>query len=202
MLEVQEQCDGFSTKNEDIENLVGRQGGLMSFSICQLSLPVRVFVLASLARLSLLFSLNFPLCCSESEDSSDWNSWIDSSNSLCFVTCFFMSLSCPMYCRLSLTMWEWLVEIEENLHPALLTLEDDEVERKRSESSWTACHSTTRKGSFSQVRDQPEGATHFPFSVMALFGYHRRIVHVWNGCWDAGWKGLRIHVGQRCNFSG
>ena len=52
MLEVQEHCDGFSTKNEDVENLVGRQEGLISYSTCQLSLPVRVFVLASLARLS------------------------------------------------------------------------------------------------------------------------------------------------------
>ena len=52
MLEVQEQCDGLSTKNEDIEKLVGRQEGLMSYSTCQLSFPVRVFVLASLARLS------------------------------------------------------------------------------------------------------------------------------------------------------
>ena len=52
MLEVQEQCDGFSTKNEDFENLVGRQEGLMRYSTCQLSLPVRVFVLTSLARLS------------------------------------------------------------------------------------------------------------------------------------------------------
>ena len=43
MLEVQEQCDGFSTKNEDIENLVGRQERLMSYGTCQLPLPVRVF---------------------------------------------------------------------------------------------------------------------------------------------------------------
>ena len=42
MLEVQEQCEGFSTKNEDVENLVGRQEGLMSYSTCQFSLLVRV----------------------------------------------------------------------------------------------------------------------------------------------------------------
>ena len=43
MLEVQEPCDGFSTKNEDIENLVGRQERLMNYGTCQLPLPVRVF---------------------------------------------------------------------------------------------------------------------------------------------------------------
>ena len=48
-----------------------------------------------------------------------------------------------------------LVEIEENLHLVLLRLEDDEVERKPNESIWTTCHSTSRKGSLSQVRDQP-----------------------------------------------
>ena len=50
MLEVQKQCDGLSTKNEDIENLVGRQEWLMSYGTCQLPPLVRVFVLASLAR--------------------------------------------------------------------------------------------------------------------------------------------------------
>ena len=57
-----------------LKNLVGRQEGLMSFDTCQLVLPARVFVLASLAR---LFPPGFPasqLCCSESEDSSDLNS--------------------------------------------------------------------------------------------------------------------------------
>ena len=57
-----------------LKNLIGRQEGLMSFDTCQLVLLVRVFVLASLAR---LFPPGFPasqLCCSESEDSSDLNS--------------------------------------------------------------------------------------------------------------------------------
>ena len=35
-----------------LKNLVGRQEGLMSYDTCQLALLVRVFVLASLARLS------------------------------------------------------------------------------------------------------------------------------------------------------
>ena len=43
MLEVQEQCDGFPTKNEDIENLVGRQERLMSYGSCQHRLLVRAF---------------------------------------------------------------------------------------------------------------------------------------------------------------
>ena len=86
MLEVQEQCDGFSTKNEDIENLVGRQERMMSYGTCQHPLPVRAFFswLPWPAR-PLLVSLTSPLCCSESEHSSDLNSRIYSSNSLCFL---------------------------------------------------------------------------------------------------------------------
>ena len=76
----------------------------MSHGTCQL--PLRVCVLSWLpwpAR-PLLVSLTSPLCCSESEDSSDLNSRTCSSTSLCFLTCSFMSLSCPMYCTLSLTV--------------------------------------------------------------------------------------------------
>ena len=102
-LKVQEQCDGFSAKNEDVENLVGRQEGLMSYSTCQLVLLVRVFVLARLSPPGFPVS---PLCCSESEDSSDLNSWIYSSNSLCSVSSFFMTLSGPMYYTLSLTVFK------------------------------------------------------------------------------------------------
>ena len=40
-----------------LKNLVGRQEGLMSYDTCQLVLLVRVFVLASLAR---LFTSWFP----------------------------------------------------------------------------------------------------------------------------------------------
>ena len=76
-----------------LQNLVGRQEGLMSFGTCQLVLPVRVFVLASLARLFPPGFLASQLCCSESEDSSDLNSWIYPSNSLCSVYSFFMTLS-------------------------------------------------------------------------------------------------------------
>ena len=78
----------------------------VSYGTCQL--PLRVCVLSWLpwpAR-PLLVSLTSPLCCSESEDSSDLNSRIYSSNSLCFRTCSFRSLSCPMYCTLSLTVCE------------------------------------------------------------------------------------------------
>ena len=46
----------------------------MSYGTSQLFLPVRVFVLASLARLFPPGFLVSPLCCSESEDSSDLNS--------------------------------------------------------------------------------------------------------------------------------
>ena len=66
----------------------------MSYGTCQL--PLRVCVLSWLpwpARL-LLVSLTSPLCCSESEDSSDLNSRIHSSNSLCFVTYSFKYISC------------------------------------------------------------------------------------------------------------
>ena len=41
MLEVEEQCDGFSTMNEDIENLVERQERLMSYGTFQHPLLVR-----------------------------------------------------------------------------------------------------------------------------------------------------------------
>ena len=106
MLEVQEQCDGFSTKNEDVENLFGRQERLMSYVWYLPTSSSGACLLSWLpwpAR-PLLVSLTSPLCCSESEDSSDLNSRIYSSNSLCFLTCSFMSLSCPLYCTLSLTV--------------------------------------------------------------------------------------------------
>ena len=89
-----------------LKNLVGRQEGLMSFDICQCVLLVRVFVLASLARLFLLGFLASQLCCSESEDSSDLNSRIYSSNNLCSVYSFFMTLSGPMCYTLSLTVFK------------------------------------------------------------------------------------------------
>ena len=103
-----------------------------------------------------------------------------------------------------------LVEIEENLHLVSLTLEDVEVERKPSESIWTTCHSTLRKGSFSQVRDQPEGVKHFPFSVMALFfGYHRRIATCVErllgrrvkGFEDTCWTTMQLFLGNVCSHS-
>ena len=76
----------------------------MSCGTCQL--PLRVCVLSWLPWLArpLLVSLTFPWSCSESEDSSDLNSIIYSSNSLCFVTCSFEYISCSMCCTLSLTV--------------------------------------------------------------------------------------------------
>ena len=54
----------------------------------------------------LLVSMFSPLCCSESKDSSDLNSCIYSSNSLCSVSSFFMTLSGPIYFTLSLTVFK------------------------------------------------------------------------------------------------
>ena len=98
MFEGQEQRDEFSTKDEDIEydllvpkqeNLVGKQEWLMSYGTCQLPLRVCVFSWFHWPARHLLVSLTSSLCCSESEDSSDLNSWNHSSNSLCVVTCSF-----------------------------------------------------------------------------------------------------------------
>ena len=98
-------ADGFSAKNEDLENLVGRQDWWAM-------IPANVFLLcASLSwprwrACPLLVSLFSPLCRSESEDSSDLKSWIYSSNSMCSVSSFFMTLSGPMYYTLSLTVFK------------------------------------------------------------------------------------------------
>ena len=78
----------------------------MSFGICQFVPLVRVFVLASLARLFSPGFLASQLCCSESEDSGDLNSWVYSSNSLCSVYSFFITFSGPMYYTLSLTVFK------------------------------------------------------------------------------------------------
>ena len=60
------------------------------------------------------------------------------------------------------------VEVEENLHPAPLAL-DDELERNRSHSyNVPRQRKRTRKKSLPQIRDQPVGAVHLPYSVMAL----------------------------------
>ena len=89
-----------------LTNLIGRQEGLMSFDTCQLVLLVRVFVLASLARLFPLGFFASQLCCSESEDSSDLSSRIYSSNNLCSVYSFFMTLPGPMCYTLFLTVFK------------------------------------------------------------------------------------------------
>ena len=65
---------GSLQRKKILKNLVGRQEGLMSYSTCQLVPLVRVFVLASVARLFPPGFLASQLCCSESEDSSDLNS--------------------------------------------------------------------------------------------------------------------------------
>ena len=86
------------------ENLVGKHEWLMSYGTCQLPLRVCVFSWFPWPARPLLVSLTSSLCCSESEDSRDQNSWIHSSNSLCVVTCFssfrvHLMIWCTAHCR-------------------------------------------------------------------------------------------------------
>ena len=98
MLEIQEQCYGFlKFRLEDrSDRWATVPANFLSWCV-SLSWP-------PWSACHLLVSLNSPLCCSESEDSSDLNSWIYSSNSLCFVMCSFVYISCSMCCTLSLTV--------------------------------------------------------------------------------------------------
>ena len=75
------------------DNLIGKQEWLKSYGTCQFHLRVCVFSFFFWLVRHLLVSLISFLCCSESEDSRDLNSWIHCSNSLWVVTCYFEFIS-------------------------------------------------------------------------------------------------------------
>ena len=104
---VRAETHGFVVEHDVLDDLRGVVGDEASWCVAGT-------VKDAVAKLMLQYFVRFygcddvnltsPFCCSEYEDSSDLNSRIYSSSSLCFLTCSFMSLSCPMYCTLSLTV--------------------------------------------------------------------------------------------------